>query len=104
MSRIRIAIAGIGNCASSLVQGIAWYASQNGAALGLMHADLGGYRLEDIAVVAAFDIDRRKIGRPLGEAVFALPNKTKTICRDLPRSRVTGQMGNLLPRVPDHIR
>src|SRR3989440_2211668 len=104
MSRIRIAIAGIGNCASSLVQGIAWYASQNGAALGLMHADLGGYRVEDIAVVAAFDIDRRKVGRPLEEAIFALPNNTKAICRDLPRSGVTVQMGNLLDGVADHMR
>jgi myo-inositol-1-phosphate synthase len=105
MSRIRIAIAGIGNCVSSLVQGIAWYASQNNRdAAGLMHADLGGYRVEDIDVVAAFDIDRRKVGRPLEEAVFAAPNNTKTICRDLPRSGVTVQMGNVLDGVADHMR
>lgn len=104
MSRIRIAIAGIGNCASSLVQGIAWYASQNGHAPGLMHAELGGYRVEDIDVVAAFDIDRRKVGRPLEESIFAPPNNTKTICRDLPRSGVIVQMGNVLDGVADHMR
>ncbi len=103
MSRIRIAVAGIGNCASSLVQGIAWYASQNGDAPGLMHPDLGDYRIEDIAVVAAFDIDRRKVGRPLEEAIFAAPNNTKTICRDLPRSGVTVQMGNIFDGVADHM-
>jgi redox-sensing transcriptional repressor len=74
MSRIRIAVAGIGNCASSLVQGIAYYASHNsngdGQAPGLMHAELGGYRVEDISVVAAFDIDpkrprNKKITQPI---------------------------------------
>jgi len=104
MSQIRIAIAGIGNCASSLVQGIAWYATQNGEAPGLMHPDLGGYRVEDIAVAAAFDIDRRKVGRPLEEAIFAAPNNTKTICRDLPRCGVVVQMGNVLDGVADHMR
>src|SRR5215208_4467648 len=105
MSRIRIVIAGIGNCASSLVQGIAYYASQNGDgdAAGLMHAELGGYRVEDIEVVAAFDIDRRKVGRPLEEAVFAAPNNTKTIWRNLPRSGVVVQMGNALDGVAGHM-
>src|SRR4051812_46976029 len=108
MSRIRIAIAGIGNCASSLVQGVAYYASHkingNGQAPGLMHAELGGYRVEDVSVVAAFDIDRRKVGRPLEEAIFAAPNNTKTICRDLPRSGVIVQMGNVLDGVAEHMR
>jgi len=108
MSRIRIAITGIGNCASSLVQGIAYYASSdrngNGDAPGLMHADLGGYRVENIDVVAAFDIDRRKVGRPLEEAIFAQPNNTKTICRDLPRSGIKVQMGNVLDGVAEHMR
>ena len=103
MSRIRIAIAGIGNCASSLVQGIAYYASNHDTA-GLMHAEIGGYRVEDIEVVAAFDIDRRKVGRPLEEAIFAPPNNTKTICRDLPRGGVIVQMGNVLDGVPEHMR
>src|SRR6185436_19959061 len=106
MSRIRIAIAGIGNCASSLVQGIAYYASKNGSGdgPGLMHAELGGYRVADIEVVAGFDIDRRKVGRPLEEAIFAAPNNTKTICRDLSRSGVMVQMGNVLDGVAEHMR
>ncbi len=102
MGRIRIAIAGIGNCASSLVQGIAWYASQQSTD-GLMHPELGGYRVEDIEVAAAFDVDRRKVGRPLEEAIFALPNNTKTICRDLPGSEVTVQLGPILDGVAKHM-
>ncbi len=80
MPEIRIAIAGVGNCASSLVQGISYYAARRADGLdpiGLRHPDLGGYRVEDILPVAAFDIDSRKVGRPLNEAIFALPNNTK---------------------------
>ena len=102
MPKIRIAIAGIGNCASSLVQGIEYY-RRSKEPVGLMHADLGGYRTEDIEVVAAFDIDRRKVGRPLEEAVFALPNNTKEICRDLPRGGVVVQMGPVLDGVAAHM-
>ena len=70
---INLAIVGVGNCASSLVQGIAYYS--NGGAneqIGLMHWDLGGYRPKDIRVVAAWDIDKRKVGRDVSEAIFAL--------------------------------
>ena len=70
-----------GNCASSLVQGLEYYRRHhyNGQVetLGLMHFDLGGYTPEDIEVVAAFDVDRRKVGKPLYEAIFAKPNCTK---------------------------
>ncbi|HKB16590.1 MAG TPA: inositol-3-phosphate synthase, partial [Planctomycetota bacterium] len=69
MDEIRLAIAGVGNCASSLLQGIEYYRHHSSdSAAGLMHADLGGYRVGDIRPVAAFDIDRRKVGRPLQEA------------------------------------
>src|SRR5436305_9827375 len=108
MPRIRIAIAGVGNCASSLVQGLHYYAARrgNGAddeTLGLMHPVLGGYRAEDIEVVAAFDIDARKVGKPLEEAVFALPNNTKVFFPDLPGTGVTVQMGNILDGVAPHL-
>ena len=66
MSKIRLAIAGVGNCASSLLQGLEYYKNQDSAdTAGLMHTVIGGYRLEDIRPVAAFDVDRRKVGKPL---------------------------------------
>ena len=77
--QISVGIVGVGNCASSLVQGIAHY--QNGGAneqIGLMHWDLGGYRPKDIRVVSAWDVDRRKVGRDVSEAIGASPNNTKT--------------------------
>jgi myo-inositol-1-phosphate synthase len=80
--RIPIAIAGVGNCASSLVQGIEFYRSRPDA-VGLAHVDFGGYRVGDIEVVAAFDIDARKVGKPLHDALLAPPNNT-TIFQPLP--------------------
>lgn len=106
MSRIRIAIAGIGNCASSLVQGLHHYHASRGTAgqdLGLMHPVLGGYRVDDIDVVAAFDIDSRKVGKPLEEAIFALPNNTKVFFREILPSGVVVQMGDILDGVAEHM-
>ncbi len=103
--RIKIAIAGLGNCASSLIQGIHYYRGrQESEAIGLMHWAIGGFRPGDIEVVAAFDIDRRKVGRDVNEAVFALPNCTTVFCPDLPQSGVTVQMGCVLDGVSDHMR
>ncbi len=65
---IRVAICGAGNCASALIQGIEYYRHKPSAQEGLMHKNLGGYLPDDIHIVAAFDIDRRKVGRPLEEA------------------------------------
>ncbi len=107
MPTIKIAIAGIGNCASSLVQGIAYYAHQHQTGseetVGLMHPQIGPYRTEDIQVVAAFDIDMRKVGRPLEQALFALPNNTKTLCPNLRPTGVTVQMGPILDGVSPHM-
>ena len=72
---IKIAIVGVGNCCSSLYQGLNYY-KNNQNIQGLMRADIGGYRIKDIEVVAAFDIDKRKVGKPLGEAIFQHPNCT----------------------------
>jgi len=82
MSKIPIAIVGVGNCASSLVQGITFYGGspRNGASVGLMHQQVGPYWPDDIEVVAAFDVDRRKVGIDVSEAIFALPNCTKVFC------------------------
>jgi myo-inositol-1-phosphate synthase len=112
MSRIRIAIAGVGNCASSLVQGLHYYAARaagsgfddrEDANAGVMHPVLGGYRVGDIEVVAAFDIDARKVGRPLEEAVFALPNNTKEFHRPISPTGVSVQMGPVLDGVAPHM-
>lgn len=78
MSKIRVAIIGVGNCASSLVQGVQFYrnATENDFVPGLMHVNLGGYHPSDIEFSAAFDINANKVGRDLGEAIFAEPNNT----------------------------
>jgi myo-inositol-1-phosphate synthase len=101
MPAIRIAIAGVGNCASSLVQGIWHYAG--GETVGLAHPQIGPYRASDIEVVAAFDIDARKVGRPLEEAIFAPPNNTKVFCASIPSSGVIVQMGEVLDGIAPHM-
>ena len=105
MKSIKIAIAGVGNCASSLIQGIAYYRGRDvEAGAGLMQPDIGGWRPGDIDVVAAFDIDRRKVGRPVEEAVFARPNCTLVFHRDIPPTGVAVQMGPILDGVASHMR
>ena len=102
MSSIKVAIVGVGNCASSLIQGLSHYAASQDRT-GLMHWSLGGYTPESIEVVAAFDVDRRKVGRPLEEAVFAPPNCTKVFQPDLPSSGVTVSMAPVLDGVAPHM-
>ncbi len=105
MRNIRIAVVGIGNCASSLLQGIAYYRDKTAeSAVGLLHWDVGGYRPFDINVVAAFDVDRRKVGRDVSEAIFAPPNCTAVFCREVPKAGVTVRMGRVLDGVSDHMR
>jgi len=105
MGKIKIAIAGVGNCASSLVQGIHYYKDKKPKdAIGLMHWEIGGYTPGDIKVVAAFDIDRRKVGVDVNAAVFAEPNCTKVFCPDLPQAGVTVRMGRMLDGFSDHMR
>jgi myo-inositol-1-phosphate synthase len=78
MSKIKVAIIGIGNCASSLIQGVEYYkdAKCSDYIPGLMHTSLGGYHIRDIEFVAAFDIDKNKVGKDLSDAIFILPNNT----------------------------
>jgi myo-inositol-1-phosphate synthase len=82
MGSINVAIIGVGNCASSLVQGVHYYknAAEDGFIPGLMHVNLGGYHVSDIKFVAAFDIDRNKVGKDLTEAIFVSPNNTFKFC------------------------
>jgi myo-inositol-1-phosphate synthase len=106
---IRIAIVGVGNCASALVQGIEFYRENSrknpkSESLGLMHLDIGGYKPWDIEVGAAFDIDRRKVGKPLKDAIFAKPNCTKIISPNLNDSAVTVSMGEVLDGVSEHMK
>lgn len=104
MSRIKIAIAGIGNCASSLIQGINYYSKINPEeAIGLIHWDIDGYTPGDIETVAAFDIDRRKVGLDIHEAIFSPPNCTKTLYKDFPHSGVRVLMGRILDGLSDHM-
>ena len=78
MSKVRVAIVGVGNCASSLVQGVHYYKNANADEFvpGLMHVDLGGYHISDVEFSAAFDIGKEKVGKDLSEAIFAEPNNT----------------------------
>ena len=105
MEKIRIAIAGIGNCASSLVQGIEYYKNKDSKdAIGLMHYELGGYKPYDIEVVAAFDIDKRKVGKDVTQAIFELPNCTTIFCKDIPKTGVKVEMGAILDGFSEHMR
>ena len=104
MKTLRLAVAGVGNCACSLLQGIEYYRTHTSAdTAGLMHVDIDGYRLEDIGLVAAFDVDRRKVGKPLEEAIFAQPQCTTIFEPDLPPYGVTVQMGPVLDGVAAHM-
>ena len=103
-SDINLAIVGVGNCASSLVQGLAHY--QNGGAneqIGMMHWDLGGYRPQDIKIVAAWDVDRRKVGHDVSEAIFARPNCTTVFCDHVPETGTKVRMGRRLDGIADHM-
>lgn len=102
--RIKIAIAGVGNCASSLLQGIEYYRKkENAETIGLMHLDLGGYLPSNIEVAAAFDIDRRKVGKDVSEAIFSLPNCTTAFCPDVPKTGVEVKMGRVLDGCSEHL-
>ena len=101
-SNIRIAIAGLGNCASSLVQGIEYYRTHD-TPVGLMHEKIAGYAVGDIEIVAAFDVDKRKVGKDVSEAILAEPNCTKKLA-DVPELGVLVQRGPVLDGVAEHMR
>jgi myo-inositol-1-phosphate synthase len=93
-SKLRVAIIGVGNCASSFVQGVHYYknARDDEFVPGLMHVNLGGYHISDIEFSAAIDIDKNKVGKDLGEAIYTKPNNTFKFC-DVPKLGVTVQRG-----------
>jgi len=105
LGKIRVAIAGVGNCASSLVQGIEFYRDTTGEAPvpGLMHIDLGGYRVGDIQVVAAFDVAHTKVGQDLAQAILAPPNNTQVFAA-VPPSGVIVQRGPTMDGLGKYLR
>ncbi|HNU85150.1 MAG: inositol-3-phosphate synthase [Pseudomonadota bacterium] len=104
MGKVRIAIAGVGNCASSLIQGIEYYRKKSpGDLIGLMHWDIGGWRPFDIEVVCAFDIDRRKVGRDVSEAIFQPPNCTAVFQPKVPKTGARVAMGRMLDSIAPHM-
>src|SRR5437879_611790 len=97
MSKVRLAIVGIGNCASALIQGLEDYkdARPEERAPGLMHVEVGGYHVRDVEVVAAFDVDAKKVGADVSEAVFSEPNNTIRFS-DVPLTGVAVSRGHTL--------
>jgi len=109
MKNIKVAIIGVGNCASSLIQGIEFYRKNNPdtqskpETLGLMNYEIGNYRPQDIEIVCAFDIDKRKVGRPIKKAIFQAPNCTKLITNHLASPSAVVQMGHLMDGMAAHM-
>jgi len=102
--QINVAIIGVGNCASSLVQGIHYYADKDPQeCTGLMHENLAGYRPSDLKIVAAFDIDTRKIGKDVAQAISAAPNCTTVFQENIPDTGAIVQMGQLLDGFSSHL-
>ncbi len=105
MGSVRVAIVGVGNCATSLIQGVEYYkdASPEGTVPGLMHATFGDYHVSDIEFVAAFDVDAKKVGFDLADATQASENNTIRIC-DVPPTGVTVQRGHTLDGLGKYYR
>jgi myo-inositol-1-phosphate synthase len=105
MSSVRVAIVGVGNCASSLVQGVEYYkdADPQGRVPGLMHVQFGAYHVRDVEFVAAFDVDAKKVGVDLAEAIGASENNTIKIC-DVPPSGITVSRGHTLDGLGKYYR
>ena len=104
-STVRVAIVGVGNCAASLVQGVEYYRGADASAPvpGLMHVELGGYHVGDVEFVAAFDVDAKKVGRDVSEAIGASENNTIRIC-DVPPLGVTVSRGHTLDGLGKYYR
>jgi len=105
MGSVRVAIAGVGNCATSLIQGVTYYkdADPTGSVPGLMHVTFGDYHVGDVEFVAAFDVDDKKVGKDLSEAINASENNTIKIC-DVPTLGVEVQRGHTLDGLGKYYR
>ncbi len=104
MTKIRISVVGVGNCFSALWQGINYYKDKSpDDAIGIMHWNIGGYSPGDIEVSAAFDVDARKVGKDVSEAIFSPPNCSTIIKKDLPNTNVKVEMGRVLDGISGHM-
>lgn len=106
MNKIKVAIAGIGNCASSLVQGVEYYKDvdeKSDFIPGILHNTFGSYRIKDIEFVAAFDVNKNKVGKDLNEAIFAKPNCAMKVC-DVPNLGIRVERGPLLDSLGEKLR
>ncbi|SNT39121.1 myo-inositol-1-phosphate synthase, partial [Streptosporangium subroseum] len=105
MGSVRVAIVGVGNCAASLVQGVYFYKDANPGTRvpGLMHVKFGDYHVGDVEFVAAFDVDAKKVGRDLSEAIVASENNTIKIC-DVPPLGITVQRGHTFDGLGEYYR
>ncbi len=104
---IKIAIVGLGNCASALIQGIHYYQdvdNNDQSIAGLMHNSIDGYKPKSIKVVSAFDVDKRKVGKDISEAIFAKPNCTRVFCSKIPNFGINVKMGHVLDGVAPHFK
>ncbi len=103
--KIKIAIVGVGNCASSLVQGLTYYKDADGTTEipGLMHPSLAGYKISDIEVVAAFDVNETKVGKDLAEAIYAHPNNTKVFAKVAPTGVIV-QNAELMDGIGEYLK
>src|SRR5438552_4537044 len=105
MGKIKVALAGVGNCASALIQGIQYYRknppTENGLTTGLMHPSFGPYKAEDITFVTAFEVNKKKIGGYLSKAIFTEPNSAPKIS-DVPDIDATVKPGPILDAVAPH--
>jgi len=103
--KVPVAIVGVGNCASALIQGIFYYKEKGLEAVqGVMFPDIGGYHPWDLEIVAAWDIDARKVGKDVSEAIFALPNCTTVFYPDVPKIGVTVRKGQVLDGCAPHMK
>ena len=104
MKKVKLAVVGVGNCASSLIQGIEYYKHHhNEHSDGIMQPQINGWRPQDIEIVAAFDVDKRKIGLPIEKAIFVEPNCTTVFQKFIPVNGARVKMGQLLDGVADHM-
>ena len=103
--KVRVGIVGVGNCASSLVQGLSYYREANGnePVPGLMNVELGGYHVSDVEISSAFDVNASKVGRDVSEAIFAKPNNTQRFAL-VPQSGIRVHRGPTLDGLGKYLR